>query len=134
MATNLNTISRFLNLIVEKTIYHLSHSDMYAMKVVALSIFCNMMFPHNGKIVSLDQLTYYDPKPQTNLDNVFPTIGGNKPVTFYTDVGPSVFKGFTLHRTYHGRSPHVPSIGSSLMCTITLSNHPLATPSSTSGA
>nr|KUM47562.1 hypothetical protein ABT39_MTgene5748 [Picea glauca]QHR87673.1 hypothetical protein Q903MT_gene1685 [Picea sitchensis] len=36
---------------------------MYAMKAIASSVFRMMMFPHNGKIVSLDQLTYYDPNP-----------------------------------------------------------------------
>jgi hypothetical protein len=34
---------------------------MYAMKAVASSVFRTMMFPHNGKIVTIDQLTHYEP-------------------------------------------------------------------------
>lgn len=92
----------------------LGRSYMYSMKAVASSIFDTMMFPHNGKIVSLDQLTYYDPKPQTNLDNVFPTLGRSQPIPSSTGVGPDVFKDSTLLGTYHGPPPQVSSLGTFL--------------------
>jgi hypothetical protein len=41
---------------------------MYAMKAVASSVFRTMMFPHNGKIVTIDQLTHYEPNhPPTSV-------------------------------------------------------------------
>lgn len=40
----------------------LGHSYTYAMLVFASEIDRKMHFPHNGKIVTIDQLTYYDPK------------------------------------------------------------------------
>ena len=36
-------------------------SYMYAMRAVASTVFQLMMFPHDGKIVNMDQLTYHDP-------------------------------------------------------------------------
>ena len=39
----------------------LGRSYMYAMKAVASSMFHTMMFPFNGKLVTLDQLSYYNP-------------------------------------------------------------------------
>ena len=47
---------------------------MYAMRVVASTIFYLMMFPHEGKIVMVDQLTYHDPHWLTAPANVIPTI------------------------------------------------------------
>jgi hypothetical protein len=32
---------------------------MYAMKAIASSVFHTMMFPHNGKNATIDQLTHY---------------------------------------------------------------------------
>ena len=38
----------------------LARSYMYAMRAVVSTIFRLMMFPHEGKIVMVDQLTYHD--------------------------------------------------------------------------
>ena len=38
------------------------------------TVFCLMMFPHKGKIVTVDQLTYHDLQGLTSLANVIPTI------------------------------------------------------------
>jgi hypothetical protein len=46
-----------------------SRSYMYAMKVVASSVFRTMMFPHNGNIVTIDQVSHYEPNPYANLNN-----------------------------------------------------------------
>ena len=45
------------------------------MKAIPSSIFCVMMFPHNEKVVTLDQLTYYEKIPFANPNNMFPSIG-----------------------------------------------------------
>ena len=47
---------------------------MYAMRVVASTVFLLMMFPHEGNIVMVDQLTYHDPQGLTTPANVIPTI------------------------------------------------------------
>ena len=39
----------------------LGHSYMYAMRVLESIIFHIMMFPHDGNIMTVDELTYYDP-------------------------------------------------------------------------
>ena len=38
----------------------LGRSYMYAMQAVASTVFQLMMFSHEGKIVTVDQLTYHD--------------------------------------------------------------------------
>ena len=38
----------------------LCRSYMYAMRVVESTVFHLMVFPHDGKIVTVDQLTYHD--------------------------------------------------------------------------
>ena len=47
---------------------------MYAMRVVTSIVFCLMMFPHEGKIVTVDKLTYHDLQGLTEPANVIPTI------------------------------------------------------------
>jgi len=39
----------------------LGRNFMYAMKVVASSVFRLLMFPLDGKVVTIDQLTFYKP-------------------------------------------------------------------------
>lgn len=43
---------------------------MYVMKVVSSSVFRTMMFALEGKVVTIDQLTYHDSHPSTNLQNI----------------------------------------------------------------
>ena len=52
-------------------------SFMYAIKMVFSSGFQVMLFPQNENIITLDHLTFYDPKPQSNPDNFLPTLMGN---------------------------------------------------------
>jgi hypothetical protein len=47
---------------------------MYAMKAVASSVFRTIMFPHNGKIVTIDQLTHYEPNHPANIGNIVPLV------------------------------------------------------------
>nr|KUM45357.1 hypothetical protein ABT39_MTgene3430 [Picea glauca] len=80
---------------------------MYAMKVIASIVYRIMMFPHNGKIITIDQLTYYDPKSRLNLDHVLPTLSGNSTIPVFFDVCPGVFKNSAFLHTYHGPHPVV---------------------------
>ena len=52
----------------------LGRSYMYAVRSVASTVFCLMMFPHKGKIVMVDQLTYHDPQGLMAPANIIPTI------------------------------------------------------------
>ena len=52
----------------------LGHSYMYEMQFVSSIIFRLLMFPHDGKIVTISQLTYYDPKGLPTVEHVLPIV------------------------------------------------------------
>jgi hypothetical protein len=81
---------------------------MYAMKAVASSVFRTIMFPHNGKIVTIDQVSHYEPNPSANLDNILPLIHSNKDTYPLIEMGPGIFKDPSLLGTYHGAPPLLP--------------------------
>jgi hypothetical protein len=87
----------------------LGRTYMYAMKAVASSIFRTIMFPHNGKIVTIDQVTHYEPNPSASLDNILPLIHTNQDVRPFIEMGPGMFKDPSLLGTYHGAPPLLPS-------------------------
>jgi hypothetical protein len=78
---------------------------MYAMKAVTSSIFRTIMFPHNGKIVTVDQLTHYEPNPSASVDNILPLIHTNQDVCPFIEMGLGMFKDPSLLGTYHGAPP-----------------------------
>jgi hypothetical protein len=79
---------------------------MYVMKVVvSLVIVCTMIFPHDGKAITIDQLTYHDPKAQLNPESVFPSMDGNQTISSFSDVSPRMFKYSSFLGSYYGPSP-----------------------------
>jgi hypothetical protein len=68
---------------------------MYAMKAVASSVFRTMMFPHNGKIVTIDQLTHYEPNHSANIGNIIPLV----------HVSPMIFQLPTMALDYSKTHP-----------------------------
>ena len=70
----------------------LGRSYMYAMRAVTSTVFHLMMFPHKGKIVLVDQLTYHDPQGLTALANVLHTITTIEPqgTTIHANVVPAI--------------------------------------------
>jgi hypothetical protein len=84
------------------------HSFMYAMKAVASSVFQTIMFPHNRNIVTIDQVSHYEPNPYANLDNILPLIHTNHDTYPLIDMGPRIFKDSSLLGTYHGAPPLLP--------------------------
>ena len=52
----------------------LKRSYMYAMRDFTSTLFHLMMFTHEGKIMTVDQLTYHDPQGITTPTNIIPTI------------------------------------------------------------
>jgi hypothetical protein len=84
-------------------------SYMYAMKAVASSVFRTIMFLHNGKIVTIDQVSHYEPNPSANLDNILPLIHTNHDTYPLVGMGPGIFKDPSLLGTYHGAPPLLPT-------------------------
>jgi hypothetical protein len=80
-------------------------SYMYAMKAVASSVFRTMMFPHNRKIVTIDQVSHYEPNPSANIDNILPLIHMSHDAYPLIEMGPEIFKDPSLLGTYHGAPP-----------------------------
>ena len=93
----------------------LGSSYMYAMKVVTSLVFCIMMFPFNGKVVILDQLSYYNPHASTNLENSFPMVSETS-ITPYVEIVPGVYKEYDLLGAYLGPPPIIPPTTEGLMC------------------
>ena len=52
----------------------LGHSYTYAMSIVPSTVHRKMSFSHNGKIVTIDQLTYYEPKSQTSPQFIISSV------------------------------------------------------------
>ena len=42
----------------------------HVMYVFPSMVHCKMCFPHNGKIVTIDQLKYYEPKSETSPESI----------------------------------------------------------------
>jgi hypothetical protein len=78
---------------------------MYSMKAIASSIFRTMMFPHNGKIITIDQVSHYKPNPSANIDNTLPFVHTNPNAYPLIDIGLEIFKDPSLLGTYHGAPP-----------------------------
>ena len=95
----------------------LGHSYMYVMKAVVSLVLCIMMFTYNGKVITLDQLRYYNPNALANPENVLPTISetNNTP---YVEIIPGVYKDSNLLGSYSGPPPIIPPLTVGLMCTL----------------
>lgn len=79
---------------------------MYAMTTVASSVFWLIMFPHHTKIITIEQLTYYDKNTSNTPDSVLPFIGSSPElITTVTEHGPELFKPSTLLGTYPRGTP-----------------------------
>jgi hypothetical protein len=78
---------------------------MYAMKAISSSIFRTMMFPHNEKIITIDQVSHYEPNPCANIDNILPLIHMSHDANPLIEMGPGIFKDPSLLGNYHGAPP-----------------------------
>jgi hypothetical protein len=75
---------------------------MYTMKSVASSVFRTMMFSHNGKIITIDQVSHYEPNCSSNIDNILPLVCTNSDAYPLMEMGPGIFKDPSLLGAYHG--------------------------------
>jgi hypothetical protein len=78
---------------------------MYAMKEVAYFMFQMMMFPQNGKIITIDQISHYEDNHSANIDNILPLVCTSYDDYSIIDMGPRVFKDPSLLGVYHGAPP-----------------------------
>jgi hypothetical protein len=81
------------------------HSYMYVMKVVPSSVFHTMMFTHIGNIITIDQVSHYEPNPSSNIDHIPPFVHTNPKAYPLIEMGPRIFKDPSLLGTYHGAPP-----------------------------
>jgi hypothetical protein len=83
---------------------------MYTMKEMASFVFHTMIFPHNGKVVTIDKLTHYEPHLITNLDNILPLIGAQPKVSPFMEIG--IFQDPLLLGIYQDDPPCIPPLDS----------------------
>ena len=93
-------------------------SYMYAMQVVTSIIFQLLSLPHDGKIMTINQFTYYDPKGPTTQENFLPTID-NISMPSLSIIGPRIFSNAPFIDTFFSLPPPTLTTNISNLCTIT---------------
>jgi hypothetical protein len=83
----------------------LGHSWFYSMSVVPSSVFCTLKFPHQGKIVTIDQLNYCIPHSTPISTNNVPLVIDSQ-VT-HDSVGLSLLKDSTLLGNFPFLAPNL---------------------------
>jgi hypothetical protein len=81
----------------------LGRSWFYAMNVITSSVFQCVQFPHQGKIVTINQLDYFTPNARTPTTNNIPFLGDSK-IT-YESVGVGILKYTSLMGTLLAPGP-----------------------------
>ena len=76
----------------------------YAMTTIVSFVFRLIMFPHKGKIVKIDQLSYYSSDP-ASTDSIQYVVKSAIP---YEDVGVGLVKDFSLMGNFSMPPPNVP--------------------------
>jgi hypothetical protein len=77
------------------------------MQEVASSVFYTMLFPHNWKIVTINQLTHYESNQYDHIDNILPLICSNFDLLPMIDIAPWLFQDPSFIGTYQGfPQPH----------------------------
>ena len=94
----------------------LGHSYNYAMSTIPSAVHHKMSFPHNGKIVTIDQLTYYEPKSQTSPESIISSVANKQTVEPLTSVSPRVYKDSSLLGSFPGLLPPIYNPISSNFC------------------
>jgi hypothetical protein len=76
----------------------LGRSWFYTMTVIASSVFRCVQFPHQGKIVTIDQLDFYTLDAHASTTNNIPFLGDHK--IMYESVGVGFLKDSSLVGTF----------------------------------
>ena len=88
------------------------------MKEITSFVLRTMMFPHNGKIFTIDQLTHYEPNHSANIDNILPLVRASSDVFLVIDICPRIFKDPSLLGTYNGTPPLLNRFVSAQECVV----------------
>jgi hypothetical protein len=78
---------------------------MYAMKAIASTVFHKMMFPHNGKIITIDQITHYEPNLSANINNILPLVHVSSNDFPVANIGLGFFQDPSMLGTCKGEPP-----------------------------
>jgi hypothetical protein len=85
----------------------------YAMVVVILSVFCVLCFPHQGEIVTIDQLSFAYSSPNTSIGLSIPMIDNSQKTTenisvwMYSSLMGTFDFSTPIHHVYAMSSRHV---------------------------
>jgi len=74
----------------------LGRSYTYAVLVLVSVVFYKMCLPHEGKIITIDQLIYYKPASVTSPESIILSMFENQSSTPCTSVSPEVYKDSSL--------------------------------------
>ena len=87
----------------------LGQSYMYAMSTIASSVFRIMMFPHEDRIITIDQLADSEKHPLTNTDVILPYVyTTTNGLSLYQEYGPGQFKPSFILGSFVGDPPIIP--------------------------
>jgi hypothetical protein len=64
-----------------------------------------MMFPHNGKIITIDHVSHYNHNHSSIIDNILPLVCTNFDAYPLMEMAPKIFKDPSLLGAYHGAPP-----------------------------
>ena len=109
-----------MNVVRKGMLYYnilLGRSYTYAISAVPSAVFCKMSFPHNGKIVTIDQLSYHESQSQTSPEMTTSSVANKQTVDSLTSVSPGVYKDSSLLGTFPNLPPPpIPDPSSSNVC------------------
>ena len=84
---------------------------MYAMSSKESSVFRIMMFHHEDRIITVDQLTHIEKRPLTNTDMVLPYVDTTTDgLARYQEYGPGQFKLSSVLGSFLGDPPIIPEV------------------------
>jgi hypothetical protein len=91
---------------------------MYSMKEIASSVFHTMMFPHNGKIITINQITHYEPNHSANTDNILPLVRTSSNDFPVFNISPGLFQDPSMLGTYQGAPSFLKPSFSAQVCVV----------------
>jgi hypothetical protein len=108
----------------------------YAMIAIVSSVFCTLCFPHEGNIVTIDQLSFACSSPNASIGPSIPVIDNSQPTTknisvrmYYSLMG--TFNFMTSSHHIYAMSSRPASIGRSIPFCTSYFSDPWTLPSST---
>jgi hypothetical protein len=88
----------------------LGHNWTYAMVVIVSSIFCTLFFPHEGKIMTIDQLSFAYSSPNASIGTSIPVIDNSQPTT--DNIGVEIYSSLMGTFEFTAPSHHVYAMSS----------------------